>query len=70
MSSKIVFLTLFFFGILNYAAYSARLTALLAVKEFTLPFHDKASFLHESSYNIVTLPGTLLVSYFQVAPNS
>ncbi len=67
MSSKMVFLTFFFFGILLYASYSARLTASLAIKEPTLPFHDKASFLYDSNYDIVTLPGTQLVAYFQVS---
>ncbi len=66
MSSKVLFLTSFFFGILVYASYSARLTALLAVKEENLPFHDKASFLYDSTYKIVTLPGTQLVARFQV----
>ncbi len=65
LSLRIIFQLTFTLGIIIYTAYSAELTAILAVKQSKLPFQDMKT-LYESGYQIFISKGTLQVEVFKV----
>ncbi len=65
-SSRVVFCTMFGFGLLIWASYSSVLTSYLAIKVQPPPFYSLEEMLYKTSYKIVTPPSTGEVDHFKV----
>ncbi len=68
-TSRLVFISAFLGGIVLYTAYSAALTSMLAIKTTKLPFLDERSMVDHSSYDILTMKGTLFDAKYEVRSN-
>ena len=65
-STKIIFIVIFFTGLVVYTAYSASLTSALAVIEIKYPFTDLQTFYEQTDYKIGSIPNTAMDELFQV----
>ena len=66
-SSRIIFLIMFFTGVLLVASYSASLTSMLAIKTTVLPFLDRKTLL-ASNYKVAIVKGTSMEDNYKVSP--
>lgn len=65
-STKIIFIVIFFTGLVVYTAYSASLTSALAVIKIKYPFKDLKSFYDQTNYKIGSVQNTAMDELFQV----
>ena len=65
-STKIIFIVIFFTGLVVYTAYSASLTSALAVVEIKYPFTDLKTFYHDTDYKIGSVTNTAMDELFRV----
>ena len=63
---RIVFVSLFLYGVVLFSAYSATLTSILATKVRHAPFNNLDEMLYNTDYKIVTVPNTGYVDRFKV----
>ena len=59
ISSSIIFLTMFTTGLVIWSSYSAALTSFLTVKLSSPPFTNLETMVEMTSYNIVTVHGSI-----------
>ena len=65
-STKIIFIVIFFTGLVVYTAYSASLTSALAVIKIKYPFKDLRTFYDQTNYKIGSVRNTAMDELFQV----
>ena len=65
-STKIIFIVIFFTGLVVYTAYSASLTSALAVIKIKYPFKDLKTFYEQTNYKIGSVQNTAMDELFQV----
>ncbi len=65
ISSRIVFLVIFFTVTLLWSAYSAVLTSALTAKNDKPPFNTLQGFMHDTDYQMVTIAGGFYESLFK-----
>ena len=57
-STRIAFVTIFFFNLVFFTFYSASLTSFLAIHKPLMPFENLEDLVANSNYKLVTLTGT------------
>ena len=67
ISSRIIFLTSFLFGVILYTAFSAKLISFLSVAKVTLPFSSLEELLASQEYRVGVVRGTSDYSLFFTA---
>ena len=66
MSRRIVFISLFMYGVTLWGSYNAMLTSILASKIHNPPFRDLVEMLYRTEYNIITPASSSHVARFKV----